>query len=71
MESGEQIIVIKVPLANVRQLPSTQSPIIGTLKQGAEIKYIGLDGDWFEVVIEGKTGLQTGYVNKIVADMKK
>lgn len=71
VESGSQIIVIKVPVANVRQLPSTQSPIIGTLKQGNQVKLIGVDGDWFEVLIEGNAGLLTGYVNKLLAEIKK
>jgi len=71
VESGNQILVIKVPVANVRQLPSTQSPVIGTLKQGSQVKLIGVDGDWYEVLIEGSGGLQTGYVNKLLADIKK
>ena len=68
---GTMIIVIKVPNANIRKQPSIQSPVIMSVTQGTQLKLIGIEGEWCEVIVEGKAGLLTGYINKALGDITK
>lgn len=41
---------------NLRQQPSTSSPVLSTLPSGATVNALGVWGGWYKVVYNGKTG---------------
>ena len=41
---------------NLRKSPSADSESLGTLKSGDSVKIAGKDGDWYKVIVNGKTG---------------
>ena len=70
-EESPQILIVKANTANIRQEPSLSGKILTTVRQGAQLKLIGIDGDWFEIVIEDKTELIRGYIHKSLVEIKK
>ena len=51
---------VRTSYANLRAEPSTKSPRLGQVKQGARLQVLGTSGDWVQV----KSGEKTGYVHK-------
>lgn len=70
-EESSQFLIVKATTANIRQEPSISSKILTTVKQGTQLKIIGVSGDWYEIVIEDKSGIITGYINKSIVEIKK
>jgi hypothetical protein len=58
-------IRVKVNLSNIRNAPSLQAKIVKTASLNSEYKILGIDGDWFEILLDDST---TGYINKLVCD---
>ncbi|MBI3512992.1 MAG: SH3 domain-containing protein, partial [Proteobacteria bacterium] len=48
---------VRTSYANLRAEPSTRSPRLGQVKQGARLQVLGTSGDWVQV----KSGDKTGY----------
>ena len=51
---------VRTSYANLRAEPTTRSPRLGQVKQGAKLQVLGTSGDWVQV----KSGDKTGYVHK-------
>jgi hypothetical protein len=59
--AAEKAIISGTPTANLRVGPSTEQPIIVTLKEGDVVTVEKLEGDWYQVTaVEG----QKGYIHK-------
>ena len=51
---------------NVRDYPRTDADIRGTLKRGAKIKVLQLNGDWCRINFKGREGwIATKYLKKV------
>jgi len=70
-EESSPLLIVKAPTANIRQEPSLSGKIITTVKQATQLKIIGIAGDWYEIVIEDKSGIITGYIHKSIVEIKK
>lgn len=70
---GEKaFIVIKIPDGssdvNLRQAPSTASPIIGSAKKNDRFEFISEYPDWYQIILKDGT---TGYVSSRYAEIEK
>lgn len=64
------VLVVKVASANIRQEPNLKSKIISSAKMGAHLKLIGVDGDWYEILLDNGADLMTGYIFRTLVDKK-
>ena len=51
---------------NIREQPTTQSPIVGQLKQGTTVKILGIQKEWAKISYNGKEGYVSLQFLKIV-----
>jgi len=58
-------IRVKVNFCNIRNNPSLQANIVKKAPINSEYKILGIDGDWFEILLDDST---TGYINKSVCE---
>lgn len=71
VKESSNLLIVKATTANIRQEPSISGKIITTVKQETQLKIIGINGDWYEIVIEDKSGIITGYIHKSIVEIKK
>ena len=56
MNAGHTVTVQK-PVANIRQINTTESPIMATANKGDRLRVFGEDNGWYNVrTPDGKTG---------------
>ena len=56
VEPGQTVTVQK-PVANIRQINTTDSPIMATANKGDKLQVFGQDGTWYNVrTADGTTG---------------
>jgi len=60
-----QNVRVKVNICNIRDNPSIQAKVIKQAPLNTEYKIIGIEGDWFEILVDDST---TGFINKSVCD---
>ncbi len=57
MNAGTHSVVVQKPVANIRQINSTDSPVTATAKEGDRLRVFGEDNGWYNVrTADGKTG---------------
>lgn len=47
---------------NVREKPSTDSAILSKLEKGSEVRVVGRNGDWLQIVLSGEAGTRIAWV---------
>ncbi|WP_255258126.1 SH3 domain-containing protein, partial [Bacillus sp. AFS018417] len=52
----ESTATVNATNLNIRQQPTTQSPIVGQVKQGTTVKVLGVEKDWAKISYNGKEG---------------
>ncbi|MGF9966336.1 SH3 domain-containing protein, partial [Bacillus rhizoplanae] len=52
----ESTATVNTTNLNIRQQPTTQSPIVGQLKQGTTVKILEIQKDWAKISYNGKEG---------------
>ncbi|MDP7981506.1 SH3 domain-containing protein, partial [Bacillus sp. WLY-B-L8] len=52
----ESTATVNATNLNIRQQPTTQSPIVGQVKQGATVKVLEVQKDWAKISYNGKEG---------------
>ncbi|MEH6889611.1 SH3 domain-containing protein [Bacillus sp. JJ864] len=52
----ESTATVNATNLNIRQQPTTQSPIVGQVKQGATVKVLEVQKDWAKISCNGKEG---------------
>jgi hypothetical protein len=57
-----KVVTIEVALANLRERPTTDSAILGQLRNGSKISLFGMSGRWAQVATNDESGI-TGYVH--------
>jgi SH3-like domain-containing protein len=56
-ESMPRLDTIKVPIANIRAKPTTESPVIAKLKMGTDVTLLHQDDAWYAVkLLDGQLG---------------
>jgi len=58
-------IYVEVAMANVRELNNVYSPVVATVKGGAELKSLGKKDDWYKVKLEDGT---VGFIYEDLVD---
>jgi uncharacterized protein YgiM (DUF1202 family) len=66
VQAAGSTVTVRTAYANLRAEPTTKSPKLGQVKQGAKLEVLGTSGDWVQV----KTGDKTGYVNRKLLNAK-
>jgi outer membrane protein W len=63
-------VSVKVPRANIRLMPTTQSPVINQVRSGVELKHMAKTGNWHRVnLAPNKDGIVlSGYIHQNIVD---
>ena len=64
---GALKIIGNVDYVNVRKAPSTSSPIVSRTKPGDMLEFYKIQGNWFQVVVQGIQGWVSGNYVKTVS----
>lgn len=65
-----QFYIVKMKTANIREEPSITAKIVTKVIQGTKIRIIGMEGEWYEVLIDDNSRLLKGYIHKSIVDNK-
>ncbi len=57
-----KVVTIEVALANLRERPTTDSAILGQLRNGSKITLFGMSGRWAQVATNDESGI-TGFIH--------